>query len=77
MISLPGRQEQIPTSTYLPTAGIQPPANGEQHDLGAPLPGPKIMPKHDEDLDGIGKKNIGGQLGSVHVYSTQLRIKKQ
>jgi hypothetical protein len=27
------------------------------------------MPKHDEDLGGIGKKNIGGQMGLVRIDS--------
>jgi hypothetical protein len=29
------------------------------------------MPKHDEDMGGTGKKNIGGQLGLVRIYSMQ------
>jgi hypothetical protein len=29
------------------------------------------MPKHDEDIGGTGEKNIGGQLGLVHIYSMQ------
>ena len=41
----------------------------------APPPLPKIMPKHDEDLGGIGEKTIVGQPGLVHIDSTQ-RMKK-
>jgi hypothetical protein len=33
------------------------------------------MPTHDEELGGIGEKNIGGQLGSVHVYLMQWPLK--
>jgi hypothetical protein len=29
------------------------------------------MPKHDEDMGGIGEKNIGRQLGIVLIYSMQ------
>jgi hypothetical protein len=36
-----------------------------------PTPSSEIMPKHDEDMGGTGEKNIGGQLGSVRIYSTQ------
>ena len=36
----------------------------------------KIMPKHDKDGGDIGKKIIDGQLGLVHVDSTQRSIKK-
>ena len=43
-------------------------------DHGAP-PLSKIMPKHDEDMGGISKNNIGGQLGLVRIYSTQRLIK--
>jgi hypothetical protein len=32
--------------------------------------------KHDEDMGGIGEKNIGGQLGLARIYSTQWPIKK-
>jgi hypothetical protein len=35
------------------------------------------MPKHDEDMGGIGEKNIGGQLGLALIYSTQRPNKKQ
>jgi hypothetical protein len=34
------------------------------------------MPKHDEDMGGIGEKNIGGQLGLARIYSTQRPIIK-
>jgi hypothetical protein len=34
------------------------------------------MPKHDDYLGGIGKKNIGGWLGSVRVDLTQRPRKK-
>jgi len=30
--------------------------------------------KHDEDMGGIGEKNIGEQLGLVRIYSTQQPI---
>ena len=40
-----------------------------------PPPSSEIMPKHDEDMGGIGEKNIGGQLGLVRIYSTQQTIK--
>jgi hypothetical protein len=33
------------------------------------------MPKHDEELGGISGKNIGGQLGSVHVHLMQWPLK--
>jgi hypothetical protein len=32
-----------------------------------PSPLSKIMPKHDEDFCGIGRKDIGGQLGLVRL----------
>jgi hypothetical protein len=35
-----------------------------------PTPSSEI-PKHDEDMEGTGENNIGGQLGSVRIYSTQ------
>jgi hypothetical protein len=35
----------------------------------------EIMPKHDKDGGDIGEKNIGGQLGLVHVDSMQRPIK--
>jgi hypothetical protein len=34
------------------------------------------MQKHDEDMGGIGEKNIGGQLGLARIYSTQWPIKR-
>jgi hypothetical protein len=36
----------------------------------------KIMRKHDEDMWGNGKKNVGGQLGLASIYSTQRPIKR-
>jgi hypothetical protein len=33
----------------------------------APPPLSEIMPKHDDDLGGIGKKKIGGQMGLVRI----------
>jgi hypothetical protein len=36
-----------------------------------PTPSSEIMPKHDEDMGGTGKNNIGGQLGLVRIYLTQ------
>jgi hypothetical protein len=36
----------------------------------------EIMPKHDKDGEDIGEKNIGGQLGVVHIDLTQRPIKK-
>ncbi len=44
-------------------------------DHGAPPLFSEIMSKHDEDGGDIGKKNIGGQLGLVHVDLTQWLIK--
>jgi hypothetical protein len=32
------------------------------------------MPKHGEDMGGIGEKNIGEQLGLVRIYLTQWAI---
>jgi hypothetical protein len=34
------------------------------------------MQKHDEDMKGIGEKNIGRQLGLALIYSTQQPIKR-
>ncbi len=28
----------------------------------------EIMQKHDEDMGGIGEKNVGGQLGLARIY---------
>ena len=48
----------------------------KQHgDNAPPPPSSEIMPKHDEDMGGIGEKNIGGQLGLVRIYLTQRTIK--
>jgi hypothetical protein len=43
--------------------------------MALPPPSSEIMPKHDEDMGGIGGKNIDGQLGLVRIYSTQRPIK--
>jgi hypothetical protein len=40
-----------------------------------PPPSSEIMAKYDEDMGGIGKMNIGGQLWLVRIYSTQWPIK--
>ena len=39
-----------------------------------PLPSSKIMPKHDEDMGGIGNINISRQLGLVRIYLSQWPI---
>jgi len=36
----------------------------------------EIIRKHDEDMGGIGEKNVGGQLGLASIYSTQRPIKR-
>ena len=42
--------------------------------MARPPPLSEIMPKHDEDMDGIGEKYFGGQLGLVRVDSTHQPI---
>ena len=52
-----------------------PRSSSKHDDHGAPPPSSEIMPKHDEDMGGISKKNVGRQLGLVRIYLTQRSIK--